>query len=295
MPKPLPLLALLCLSLVAAPAAMAAPADPACAPREAPPSDFLLQVPFEIVDGRIYVQARVNGAGPFRFAVDTGASGLARADRTLVAALGLAPSGTSTTSDGVQRAAVDTVHLDSLGLGGLERKAGAVITRDYGSRLSAAAGFHGILARDFFADGLLVLDYPRKTLSFSRTLSLPVTATVVSYQRAFRVPVSVNGVAAEANLDTGANVSLVMPLALYERVGQAPLEAAGAATLTNTTLATGRGRVPGPIDIGALRLSDLEARVSDKFPELLVGAHVLQEFAVLIDQRSKRIALCGTP
>jgi predicted aspartyl protease len=295
MPNHLPLLPLLCLPFLAAQAAIAAPADRACALREAPVADFALQVPFDIVDGRIYVQARVNGGGPFRFAIDTGASGMARADRTLVAALGLVASGKASTSDGVQTAAVDTVHLDSLGLGGLERKAGAVITRDYSSRLSAGAGFHGILARDFFADGLLVLDYPRKTLSFSRTLSLPLTETVVSYQRAFRIPVSVNGVAAEANLDTGANVSLVMPLALYERVGQAPLEAAGAATLTNTRIETRRTRVPGPVDIGAVRLSDLEARVSDRFPELLVGSHVLQKFAVLIDQRSKRIALCETP
>ena len=33
-------------------------------------------------------------------------------------------------------------------------------------------------------------------------------------------------------------------------------------------------------------------RVSDRFPKLLVGAHLLQKFVVLIDQRAKRIALC---
>jgi hypothetical protein len=50
--------------------------------------------------------------------------------------------------------------------------------------------------------------------------------------------------------------------------------------------------VKGPFRIGAASLSDTEVRVSDRYPELLVGAHALQHFALLIDQRSRRIALC---
>lgn len=50
--------------------------------------------------------------------------------------------------------------------------------------------------------------------------------------------------------------------------------------------------MPGPFRIGAAMLSDVEVRVSDKYPELLVGAHALQHFALLIDQRTQAIALC---
>ena len=49
----------------------------------------------------------------------------------------------------------------TLELGGLVRRDLKVITRDYGSRLSPEAGFAGIIGRDFFGDGLLVIDYPR--------------------------------------------------------------------------------------------------------------------------------------
>jgi hypothetical protein len=178
----------------------------------------------------------------------------------------------------------------------MARRGVRVITRDYGSRLPAEARFHGILARDFFADGLLVLDYPRKILSFSRTLSLPAAGKdSIGYERAFRIPVTVGGVRTEANLDTGANVGFVMPKSMYMQVGQvaqAPLEPAGAATLTNTRIETWRARLPGPVTIGAARFTDVELRVSDKFPEMLVGAHVLQKFTLLIDQRVRRIALC---
>lgn len=273
--------------------AAAAGAPNACLLALAPPAQFALQLPFELVDGRIYVQARVNGAGPFRFAVDTGASGIGRADTALAAALGLKLTGKASTSDGVQAAVVDTLQLDSLALGSLEIKGVEVITRDYGSRMPAEARFHGILARDFFAGGLLVLDYPKKLLSFSRSMSLPPAgAGSVGYERAFRVPVSVGGVRTEANLDTGANVGLVMPKALYAQVSHASLAPAGAGTLTNTRIETWRGRIPGPVTIGAATLPDVEVRVAERFPELLVGAHALQDFVVLVDQRAKRIALC---
>jgi len=79
MPRRLPLLSMFCLSFLhIAQPAIAAPADPlgACRLAEAPGANFALQVPFEVVDGRIYVQARVNQDGPFRFAIDTGASGM---------------------------------------------------------------------------------------------------------------------------------------------------------------------------------------------------------------------------
>jgi predicted aspartyl protease len=258
----------------------------------APAGHFVIRVPFEVVDGRIYVEGRVNQRGPFRFAIDTGASGIGRADARLVRALGLTATGQANNSDGVQTEVANTVHLDSIELGGVTKIGGAVITRDYASRLPGQAAFDAIIARDFFADGLLILDYPNKTLSFSRTMTIPQSGHVLSYEKPFRVPVKIGNVQAQANLDTGANVTFVMPTALYHKVASGALAQAGVAQLTNSQIEIQRAVVPGPFKIGAATLSNVEVRVAQRFPELLVGAHVLQKFAVLIDQRSKRIALC---
>lgn len=284
---------LLFFACFASPLVSAAPAA-YCSLAGAPAAHFAVRAPFDVVDGRIYVQASVNGRGPFRFAVDTGASGIARADSSLTRVLGLASSGTASTSDGVQSAQVDMVRLDSLALGGMSMEKIDVIARDYGSRMAASAAFHGILARDFFADGLLILDYPGKTLSFSRTLSLPDTGgDVLDYERAFRVPVSLGAFETRGNLDTGANVSLVMPKALYDQVEGTPLTPAGQATLGNTRIDTGRAVLEEPVTIGQVSLSRVQARVSERYPELLVGAHILQQFTVMIDQRNRRVALCA--
>lgn len=274
------------------------PAEPqdACALARIPKEDRLVHVPFDTVDGRIYVQARVNGRGPFRFAVDTGASGMGRADANLVTTLGLAKQGQASTSDGVQTATVDTTHLDTLELGGLARRDLDVITRDYNSRNAPDAAFSGILAREFFADGLLVIDYPARTLSFSRTQALaPHDENVLGYERAFRIPVSIGDVQTVGNLDTGANVGFVLPRALYETLDAGALETAGRGRLTNGEIETQRATVHGPFRIGGVSLSDVEVRVSERFPELLVGAHALQDAVVLIDQRSNSVAVCRPP
>lgn len=270
----------------------AAPGD-ACALAAVPLADALVHVPFETVDGRIYVEASVNGRGPFRFAVDTGASGMARADASLVNLLGLSMHGDTTTSDGVRSANVETTRFESLELGGLVRRDLEIITRDYNSRNAPDAVFSGIIAREFFSDGLLAIDYPRKILSFSRALRMPVSGNnVLGYERAFRIPVSIGPLQALGQLDTGANVSFVLPRALYEQVAAGPLEQAGRAQLTNGQVDSWRATVHGPFRVGTVSASDVEVRVSGQFPELLIGAHALQDAVVLIDQRSKTVAVC---
>ncbi len=265
----------------------------ACGLVQSAAADALFSIPFRTIDGRIYVEARVNGQGPFVFAVDTGASGMGRADARLVTGLVLPVHGSGETSDGVASARVDTVHLASLELGDLVRRDLEVITRDYASRMSAEAGFDGIIGRDFFGDGLLIIDYPSRTLRFTRKAGLTQGAPgVLAYERAFRVPATIGGVAAEANLDTGANVAFVLPKALFDRVDGGPVAAAKEGRLMNSTVDTGRATVAGPFRIGGAELSNVEVRVSESYPELLAGAHALQHFALLIDQRTKAVALC---
>lgn len=297
MPSRAPLLCFVLAGSLLSSGAMAAdasePPDDACALAARPLRAPELRVPFDIVDGRIYLQVQVNGRGPFRFAVDTGASGIGRADSRLATALDLPLHGQATTSDGVASASVQTVRIDSLALGAVVRRDVEIITRDYNAHNAPEAAFMGILGRGFFDDGLLVIDYPRRMLSFSRTQQLPTRGpNVLRYERAFRVPVRIGGEQVLGQLDTGANVSFVLPRALYDTISARPLEAAGRSRLTNSQIEAQRATVQGPIEIGQLRLADVEVRVSAKYPELLIGAHALQQAVVLIDQRTKAVAIC---
>ena len=265
----------------------------ACQMVQSAASQATVRLPFQTVEGRIYVQARVNGKGPYRFAVDTGASGMGRLDASLVALLGLHKHGEATASDGVSTADVETTRLQSLALGDLVLRDLELITRDYNKRNSPEAAFHGILGREFFGNGLLVIDYPRRTLSYTEHTGIsPSDQNALPYERAFRIPISLGRHALLAQLDTGANVNLVLPQAVYEKVSGAPLQDAVRSQLTNGQLETWRAVVPGPVQVGKVSLQDVEARVSARFPEPLVGAGALQQSVLLIDQRSKSVAVC---
>lgn len=293
MSKSFPIVLLLATNLLMATSASARTAAEAdvCATNTS--TDSLFQVPFRVVDGRIYVDVMVNDKGPFAFAIDTGASGLGRSDASLTKALALPITQSGLSSDGVATASVDMTRFESLEIGGFRRDNLEVITRDYSSRLSAEAAISGIIGREFFADGVLIIDYPGRILSFNRSLELPAgDAQVVTYERPFRIPVSVGNIETQGQMDTGANVEFVMPKSLFDRVAAGPLQAAGDATLTNSSLETQTALVPGPFRFGGADISNIKVRVSERFPELLVGARVLQNHKILIDQRSKRIAIC---
>ncbi len=99
-------------------------------------AEALFQIPFRVIDGRIYVDVHINGQGPFPFAVDTGASGLGRGDSSLVKTLALPITNRGQSSDGVNVAAVDMTRFESLEIGGYRQVDMEVITRDY--RLASA-------------------------------------------------------------------------------------------------------------------------------------------------------------
>ena len=256
-------------------------------------SDALLDLPFRTIESRIYLDVMVDGKGPFVFALDTGASGIGRVDASLVAELGLPSAGEGQTSDGVASAKVDTVRIASLALGGLVQRDIAVIARDYRSRVSQAAAFSGILGRAFFADGLLVIDFPAQRLRFFTNRELRAGQPgALAYDRAFRVPVTLGAVTTTANLDTGADVNLVMPTAVYAQLQGAPLQPAGNVSLTNTRLPSFTGQLPGPVRVGQASLSDVPVRVAADFPEVLVGAQALKDQLVRIAQRHQTVAVC---
>jgi hypothetical protein len=241
----------------------------------------VMRAPFEVVDGRIYVQARVNGAGPYRFMFDTGASGMGRADVRLVSELSIPIVGTSTNSDGVNTTTIDVVRLQSLSLGDMTRADVEVLSRDY-SRDGESVEFSGIIGREFFADGLLIIDYPARTLLFTRAALSAGDAGVLSYEDGFRIPIRIGDETVEGSLDTGSNLTMHVPRSVYDRIDADPLAPAGEGRRANTVFQLYRTRLHGPVRIGALTVSDVPAMVSD----------FLKDYVLAFDQRSRLVALC---
>lgn len=156
--------------IVVAALAFAANADARCRGSafemvsEAPPSRSVAEDAAFDRTGRIVASLMVNGRGPYRFIVDTGANRSA-VSRELAAELGLIEQGTS---------AVHTVHdmtmaplarVDSIAYGGLTFPGGSVPVLER----QVLAGEDGLLGVDGMAGRTLVLDLDNRCIEIAES------------------------------------------------------------------------------------------------------------------------------
>ncbi|CAM3311413.1 retropepsin-like aspartic protease [Asticcacaulis taihuensis] len=258
------------------------------------------------VNQHLTIEVSINGMGPYRFVVDTGAERSVIAEN-VATALGLLQGG-SVILEGIGgRVRVPTVHVDTLSFGPFRRD---------GLNLP-------ILPRsNLFADGYLGLDAingTRVTFDFGRrVLNIEQPLGHLSAEGADEANVRargnngrlrvfdcmVNSVGAIAFIDTGAEVS-VGSQALYNKLisRNHSLESFANVVLTGVTGGTITGEL---IHIYRIRMRDLSFtdgtlviadvpdfsiwKIKEDRPALLIGMDYLRQFAsVSIDYRYKEI------
>jgi predicted aspartyl protease len=175
------------------------------------PSETLFASPtsFDRV-GRIVVPVSINGKGPFRFLVDTGADG-SIVSATLVSALGLVPSqlrdeeveGTTGTEQ------LPCVTIDTLSIGSIVRHD----IRMPVSRSPVMNGLDGILGMAGFGAVRVIVDFHRNVVEIVRSSrGLPQNFLDIRARLTpgglLVIPARVGDVPVEAVIDTGATETL---------------------------------------------------------------------------------------
>jgi predicted aspartyl protease len=178
-------------------------------------------VPFELLDGRPYVQVRVNGRGPYRFIVDTGGANLLTSDLAADLGLATAPHGT-VEGAGEAREKVSEVRVSRLDLGD------ARFTDERFLVLAPAAvtvatgvpDLKGMIGYPILSKGALTVDYARHELAFAGSPP-PADGERIAVPFFFdqdhtpTVSGSIDGVEGKFLLDTGdrSSVTLFGPFA----------------------------------------------------------------------------------
>jgi len=257
-------------------------------PHAGVPVEAATHIPFELDHGHIFVDAFVNGRGPFRFGFDTGASGIGRADRSLASALSLPKSDEAANSDGVTVETADVVAVESLRLGDLEKHHVQLISRDYNKgRKPGLQPIMGIIARDFFADQLVTIDYPAREISFSRGRLQSGEAGVVAYGASFTIPVCFASGCYPGKIDTGSSRSFVVPKDLVPKleagqstpIGQG-LRTNGVATLYELTLNE-------PVHVGGVSATHQKILYAEPSGDtIVIGTEFLKDYVLTIDQQN---------
>ncbi len=245
--------------------------------------------------GRIWAPVLINGKGPYRMVLDTGASRSAVIQRVVDDA-GLPLREKPVRLRGVTGSTVvAAVRADTLEFGDLvvENAIMPVVADAFG-------GAEGVLGGEGMADKRIEIQFLRDRISIARSRRAPVPAgfSVVPFEyspnRGMRVQVMVGPVPALALIDTGAQVTvgnLALREALARRRNEKDVFDEAIVGVTEDIQAATRVRIPG-IVAGELIVRNAEIMFSDLHildhwrlnskPALIIGMDVLGSLDTLV-------------
>ena len=255
--------------------------------------------------GRIWAPVLINGKGPYRLVLDTGASRSALSERVAVE-LGLPIEANAVRLRGVTGTAIaSAARLDSMEFGELTiRKTRVPIIAD------AFGGADGVLGGEGLEDKRITIEFLRDRISIMRShrqRAMPNHAVVpfkYTPNRGMRVQVQVGAIQAVGLIDTGAQVTvgnLALREALARRRGQRDEYEDEVIGITEDIQQASRARIPSII-AGQMVVRNAEIRFSDLHifehwrlnsePALLIGMDVLGTLDTLvIDYSLKELQL----
>jgi len=252
--------------------------------------------------GRIWAPVLINGKGPFRLVLDTGASHSAIISR-VADSLGLASQTDTIVVRGVTGSAVvPALHVDRMEVGAvlIEPSTLPIVADVFG-------GAEGVLGREGMPDKRIFADFTKDVLTISRSHreKAPPGFNVVPLRSVhgglLSTEVRIGSIRAQAIIDTGGQQT-VGNMALLEAMKKYPPKNSVSEDIIGVTLDLQHGNTVStpPMNLGTLRLRGVRVTFADMYlfdhlkmtrePTLLLGMDVLGSFDVLvIDYRMREM------
>ena len=245
-------------------------------------------VPMDAPDHLPLVDVTLDGAGPFPFLLDTGASQDGRIDRPLAVRLGLPVAGTAVDGDGSGRnpRIEPRVRVSEIAISGArfpERELIVAPPGRWGPRARGVLGF------GLFAGLRLTVDSPRGVVVLERSddvADLKHAVAVVPYREPRGVPeveIEIGTRAVSMLLDTGADTGILLPESFLRQLATIGRPVAAAGRTFNNRFAVQSARLAHDLRIGDVVLPSPRASFTDHLPHAILGQRVLSRFAVTFD------------
>lgn len=284
-------------------AAPQAAAQNAGAALSAPATRQAVEIPITLAGTQILVDGvRVNGQGPYRFLLDTGAQGSGRADVTLVQALNLPQVGVAGASDGGggARRELPVHRIETLEFAGLTFRDLDVVSRDYNAGGGGGRGpIAGVLGIDLFSGVLLTIDYGRGVLRIEQgALPEPDGRTVLALDPGRPTPtveINLGGQALKANIDTGSMGGITVGQAAADTLTfvSAPT-AAGQAQTVSGAFEVRQAQLAGDMTLGGQTFARPTVTVMPHFRVGNLGGDFLRGQVMTLDMANHRVRFVPT-
>lgn len=249
------------------------------------------------------VEATINGQGPFRFVIDTGAPGLVVSnvlrDKLALPAppefdgVQVQVQVASTPGEGGRPATI--AQVESLKVGAAEFRGLQTIAAE----LPFGDALDGIIGFSVFRDCLFTLDYPAAKL---RLTSGELPAADDREVLAFKtprpgsghpsIPIRVGDETLDFTIDSGLSGWFRMSPSLAERCGFVHEPTVGPrARMMDKEITPKFARLKGRLGVGGFAVERPIVMVADEGDKPLVGSALLENFAVCFDQKNQRVRL----
>jgi predicted aspartyl protease len=235
------------------------------------------------------VEVKINGKGPYRFAIDTGFGGMLEVNAELQQRLGMPvigeeitgdPSGRNPKTVHVLRA--ESVDVGTAHFGGVEVVEGA---------RQQLGDVDGILGLNLFRGLLVTLDYPGSRFKL-RGGSLPADGSL-PYTTEHGVPtveIDVNGQKMKTDVDSGSPGEVTLPLGVAKSLalGEEP-RVVGHGRTAGGAFDVYAAPLKGDVRVGSLVLSAPRIDFVDVFPIGNLGSRFLNKLVVTFDPANHRV------
>ncbi len=266
------------------------------APPPAPAQTGPHTAPMEVVHGKPYVMAMVNGKGPFRFILDTGTGGDAIVTPELAALLDLPEAGMTHLNDPSGRSGqpASVRLIDTLSVAGVDFYAIRAVEH---TLLNADGPCDGMVGFTLFKGLLLTLDYPHSQITLADgELEPDGDRTVHPFRMPDGVPVadlSIGDLQVGALLVSGgAGLSLPERLVAQLRFSAQPSDFARGQSLSSR-FPIKVARLASDVNLGDITFDQPWVEINPAFPLANFGSVPMQHFAITFDQDNLLVRIDG--
>lgn len=253
--------------------------------------------------GRVWAPVHINGFGPFRLVLDTGANGTVITHSVAMKVGAPILASTMRVLGVTGSSIVPSIHVDSIEVGDLwlDRRRLAIVDEVFG-------GAEGVLGADGLSDKRVSIDFKNDEISIeysrSRTRGSGFTRIPARVRDGHLLifDVMVAGVRTKAMLDTGAQATIGNER--LRRMLSRRVRGSAANIVTGVTLDEQEGRTfaTPPVDIGDMRVSGMRVTFADfhifdawnmnNQPAMLIGMDVIGLLdTIIIDYKHRELHL----
>lgn len=253
-------------------------------------------VPMDSFGGRPVVLLVLDGKGPYRFVLDTGAGGSV-VSRTLADALGLKGEGeVRVGSPGGSTNPGALVKFGTVEMGSATLRGVTMVATDLSRVFSQPDHPVGVLSALSFSGNLVTLDYPAKQIAIVPG-ELPAAngTDVFAYRAEQHIPtmsIDVAGTKVEAHVDSGSGRGLMLPGALAAKLPLGgPLQEQKKAKTVDGEWPVRRAPLDGQVRIGRFTLEKPHVDFIEGAPIGNIGYEILKDYRFTVDRKNLRFRL----